>query len=111
MPRKKNFEDMTVDELSAYKLGKRQEIDAIWSDVREAHGVQDKKIHQEHIDEAVKQVTIAAEREGKTPEEMARYWLANQYADPGKHINARRFLHGRVVNADELEALAEADNV
>ncbi len=102
----KKLDQMTVDELSELKLKLRSDYQAA---VEGANMVQRTKIHREHIDEATKQVTRAAEAEGRTPDAQARYWLSQEYKDPGRHIMARRHLHQRIVNAIDLEALAAED--
>lgn len=97
-----DLDAMTLDELIEAKAAVKAQIDRLHEEVRPVNAAYARKVDELYIEDAVTQVTLAAEREGRTPEEQAQYWLSQDYADPGRHIMARRFLERRVVNVEDV---------
>lgn len=97
-----DFHAMTMAELIAHKDSLKAERVRINEEMRAAAIALQAKITQWHIDQATEAVTKAASAAGRTPEEQANFWLSEQYADPGRHLLARRFLEQRIVNVEDL---------
>ena len=99
----KNLDALSHEELEAMKL----ELDAQREKLREEKMaiaiIQQGKVSDWHVQDATETVKRFAKEEGRTPEEQAEYWLSQNFADPGKHLLARRFLEQRLVNVEELE--------
>lgn len=93
-----------VDELALFK---RQLKDRVMLAVRAANVVQDRKIAESHVAEARLRIHEAAEREGVTDEVIAQRWLTEQYADPGRMVQARLY-YGMPRLRDEINAAADA---
>ncbi|TXH51431.1 MAG: hypothetical protein E6Q97_18405 [Desulfurellales bacterium] len=87
-----DFEAMTTDELVAFKRDIKGEIDQLRDKARAANEVYAQRVEQEHIDEATRQVEIAAEQNGISPRQQAFRWLTGGEPDPGHRIHATRFL-------------------
>ncbi|MGD9889881.1 MAG: hypothetical protein AB7U18_01130 [Dehalococcoidia bacterium] len=83
---------MTADELVAYKRDVKGEIEQLRDKARAANVIYAQRVEQEHIDEATRQVEIAAEANGISPRQQAFRWLTGGDADPGHRIHATRFL-------------------
>ena len=110
MPTKKAPENMTLEELEAHMVSLKVQEEALRASRAGLYDVHAGKVHEWHVNQANDELAKAAEKEGRTPEEQARYWLTQDYRDVGRHVLARRFLEQRVVNGHELDALREADN-
>jgi hypothetical protein len=98
----KNLEAMSMEELDEYKRGLKADIAKIKEEKTAAAIVYQGKVTDWHIQQATDEVKKAAKADGRTPEEQAEFWLSQSYADPGKHIMARRFLEHRLVNSEDL---------
>ena len=99
---KVDLESMTMEEIDAYKLDLKAQMNKIREERHAAAIVYQGKVTDWHIQQATDVIKRVAAEEGRTPEEQAEYWLSQQFADPGKHIMARRFLEQRLVNASDL---------
>lgn len=87
-----NFEAMTTDELVAYKRDVKGEIEQLRDKARAANEVYTRRVEQEHVDEATRQVELAAAANGISPRQQAFAWLTANEPDPGHRILAARFL-------------------
>lgn len=86
-----NFENMTLDELTAFKSGIKAQIDALHLKARSASEVQNRLIEQEHIDRARESMQAWADKNGKTLDEAIEYWMGRltENGDPGRWVQAK----------------------
>lgn len=103
------FHGKSSDELAAMISAKKTSLqDAMQDELRPIVEARKRAVVNEHVQAAITAVEEAAAKEGRTPEEMARYWLTQDYADPGRHINALRYLTNEIVNADQVDGMRAA---
>ena len=87
MPRTKDLENMTLDELIEHRVGQKAEINKLREDYAASHEVYAKKVLQFHIDEAVKQAKRAADESGRSLQEQVQEWVENGDAGQRKQAN------------------------
>ena len=86
-----DFESMTLEELAAWKHQKKAEY-------RSGNKAFHAKVLQAHLDEAGKQLGLAAVLSGRTLSEQAWYWLSEENAsDDGHRIQAGLYLNSALV--------------
>lgn len=86
-----DFEAMSIDALGEWKRRRRDAGgEYAKAEIREANAVQDRKIMDWHVEEARKQIQIAAGRREQDPGELAREWLTSDQI--GRRVQARLYL-------------------
>ena len=83
----------SLEEIDAERAVEKQAI--LDAQARYRKGADERKeaVEAAHYDEAVKQLTLAAEASGRTIDQQAWYWLSEENADdPGHRIQAGLYL-------------------
>lgn len=84
-----NFEAMTLDELIDWKAGQKERIRAEQEIYNACQEIYNRKVREMHVADSVKQVRLAAERNGVEPAAQAEDWREN--GDNGQRIHAERY--------------------
>lgn len=92
MSKSNKFESLSMEQLEAYKLDLKNQIDGLRQDAREANTVYAQRVEEFHFEEATRQVELAAKENGIKPEQQAFRWIASNEPDPGHRILAMRYL-------------------
>ena len=88
-----DFDAMTLDEIDAWNVAKKAELLAKQAEYRSSNEARHRKVYEWHVNEAISQLTKAAERDGRTLVAQAWYWLVEENAvDPGHRIQAGLYL-------------------
>jgi hypothetical protein len=88
-----DFEKMTLEEIDEWNVAKKAEIRALQAEYDLSNEPRIRKVIEANLAEARKQITAAAEKEGISPDEMARRWLEDTgRADPGHNIQGALYL-------------------
>ena len=83
----------SLEEIDAERRIEKQAILAAQAKYRESANERKQAVEAAHYDEAIKQLTIAAEASGRTLDQQAWYWLSEENADdPGHRIQAGLYL-------------------
>jgi hypothetical protein len=78
----KAFKDMSLDELIEHRSGIKQQIDALHDEARAAKVMQDRLVHDEHVERARESMQAWADKNGKTLEQAIEYWEGRLATDP-----------------------------
>ena len=87
-----DFTGMTLDELEAWSLAKKADIARQRQEYHLAGETRRKLVNDWHYNEAVIQLTIAADKAGVSVYTMAQRWLVETNNDPGHNVQARLYL-------------------
>lgn len=88
----KNNSSMSLDEVEAAKLEIKNKIRELQTEYNELNDVRIVRVQEQHVVEAVRQLTRAGEASGRTVEQQAHYWLSD--GDDGQKRQANLFLNG-----------------
>lgn len=96
MAEKPDFDSMTDEELADWRSTLKKRIWAAQELFRESTESHKNRVQKVHIDEAKKQLAIAAQASGRTEEEQLNFWLNEEQAqDPGHRVQAQLVMSGK----------------
>lgn len=88
-----DYTKLTLDELVAEKLRLKHDLESVRAELHTVAGFYKDAVAGFHLDEAYAQLAKAAERDGRSLIDQAKFWLLDENADdPGHRIQAGAYL-------------------
>jgi hypothetical protein len=84
------FDQMTLDEITEWKLLRKERIREIQAEIDAAQPYYKEKVLRLHVGEMEEQIKAAAEQSGRTPDDQAMFWLLN--GDDGQQKHGRNWM-------------------